>query len=37
MCQMDPQIMMKLMQTDARMQDVFKEATGIDLGDMQEK
>ena len=27
---------MQLMQTDPRIMDIFKELTGIDLGDMQE-
>jgi len=36
-CQEDPQMMMQLIQTDPRFMDVFKELTGIDLLDMQEK
>jgi len=37
MCQQDPQMLMKLIQSDPRFMDVFKELTGIDLLDMQEK
>lgn len=37
MCQQDPQMMMQLIQSDPRFMDVFKELTGIDLMDMQEK
>lgn len=37
LCQQNPQMMMQVMQTDPRFMDVFKELTGIDLGDMQEK
>jgi stress-induced-phosphoprotein 1 len=33
----DPQFMMQLVQSDPRFMDVFKELTGIDLMDMQEK
>lgn len=36
-CQEDPQMMMQLIQTDPRFMDVFKELTGVDLLDMQEK
>lgn len=36
-CQKDPQAMMQFVQTDPRFMDVFKEMTGIDLMDMQEK
>jgi hypothetical protein len=33
----DPNLMMQLIQSDPRFIDVFKELTGIDLMDMQEK
>lgn len=36
-CQQDPQMMMQVVQSDPRFMDVFKELTGIDLLDMQEK
>ncbi len=35
--QKDPQMMMQLIQSDPRFIDVFKQLTGIDLLDMQEK
>ena len=37
MCQQNPQMMMQLVQSDPRFMDIFKELTGIDLMDMQEK
>mmetsp|Transcript_7375 Transcript_7375/g.12458 ORF Transcript_7375/g.12458 Transcript_7375/m.12458 type:complete len:144 (-) Transcript_7375:1103-1534(-) len=37
MCSQNPQMMMQLVQQDPRFMDVFKEITGIDLMDMQEK
>ena len=37
MCQQNPQMLMQLIQSDPRFMDVFKELTGIDLLDMQEK
>jgi stress-induced-phosphoprotein 1 len=37
MCGKDPQMMMQLIQSDPRFMDVFKELTGIDLMDVQEK
>ncbi len=37
MCSKDPQMLMQLIQTDPRFMDVFKELTGIDLMDVQEK
>lgn len=37
MCQQNPQMMMQLIQSDPRFMDVFKELTGVDLMDMQEK
>lgn len=35
MVKRDPQMLMKIMQTDPRFMDIFKELTGIDLEDMQ--
>ena len=35
MCKLQPEMMMKFVQSDPRMMDVFKEITGIDLMDMQ--
>ena len=37
MCSQNPQMMMQLMQSDPRFMDVFKELTGVDLGDLAEK
>lgn len=37
MCSQNPQMLMQLIQTDPRFMDVFKELTGIDLMDVQEK
>ena len=37
MCQSNPQMLMQVMQMDPRFMDVFKELTGIDMGDMQEQ
>ena len=37
MCSQNPQMLMQVIQTDPRFMDVFKELTGIDLMDVQEK
>ena len=37
MTQKDPNMLMQLIQTDPRFMDVFKELTGVDLMDVQEK
>lgn len=37
MCQQNPQMLMQMIQTDPRFMDVFKELTGVDLMDLQEK
>lgn len=37
MCNQNPQMLMQIIQTDPRFMDVFKELTGVDLMDVQEK
>jgi len=37
MAQQNPQMLMQLIQQDPRFMDVFKELTGVDLMDLQEK
>ena len=36
LCQQNPQMLLQVMQMDPRFMDVFKELTGVDLGDIKE-